>query len=70
MNKKTKNTIRTVIQGVTALAVAAPFVVEQLHAESWIGVGAFLAVCATTTRIMNMDVVQKLLDRMGLGTGD
>lgn len=69
MKHSTKTTIRTAIQFLVGLAAAMPLLVEASGVlESAPGVGVGLAVAAAVTRVMALPAVQRLLDRLGLGT--
>ncbi|MEU3917128.1 hypothetical protein [Streptomyces sp. NPDC029004] len=71
MSPATKRTIRTVLQGVVAFALALPGIVAAAgipESLPWV-VGA-LAVAGGLARVMALPAVEQLLDRVGLGLVD
>ncbi|MGI5350200.1 hypothetical protein ACQEU8_36515 [Streptomyces sp. CA-250714] len=68
MTDAAKRTVRTVIQGVVAFAVAMPAIVDASGIpESLPWVAGALAVAGGLSRVMALPSVEQLLDRVGLG---
>ncbi|MFE9340879.1 hypothetical protein [Streptomyces sp. NPDC007063] len=68
MTDATKRTVRTVIQGVVAFALALPAIVDAAGIpESLPWVAGALAVAGGLARVMALPSVEALLDRVGLG---
>ncbi|MFE0877326.1 hypothetical protein ACFW4X_21125 [Streptomyces smyrnaeus] len=68
MTDAAKRTVRTIIQGVVAFAVALPAIVDASGIPAslpWVA-GA-LAVAGGLSRVMALPAVEQLLDRVGLG---
>jgi hypothetical protein len=66
-------TVRTIIQMVLGLAVAAPLIIEAITGQSAaMATGAaatILAISAAFTRLMAIPVVDDLLAKIGLSSG-
>lgn len=63
MNDKTRRTLRTTLQVLLALAVAAPVLVDQLGLDTtalpWLG--TVLVAAALVTRVSQIDAVEQFL---------
>ncbi|MEW2573660.1 hypothetical protein [Streptomyces sp. NPDC047070] len=71
MSPAAKRTIRTVIQGAVAFAVALPAIVDASGIpESLPWVAGALVVAGALTRVMALPAVEQLLDRVGIGLRD
>ncbi|MFF4738769.1 hypothetical protein ACFY2W_23230 [Streptomyces sp. NPDC001262] len=71
MTPANKRTIRTVLQGAVAFAVALPAIVSASGVPAslpWVA-GA-LAVAGGLARVMALPAVEAMLDRVGLGLVD
>lgn len=71
MTPETKRTIRTVLQGVVAFAVALPGIVAASGIPDslpWVTGG--LAAAGGLARVMALPSVEALLDRLGIGLVD
>ncbi|MGC5343638.1 hypothetical protein [Streptomyces sp. DT171] len=71
MKQSTRRTIRTAVQAAVGVAVALPAIVAASGIPAslpWVA-GA-LAVAAGLARVMALPQVEKLLDRIGIGTGE
>lgn len=68
MTNANKRTVRTLIQGVVAFAIALPAIVDASGVPAslpWVA-GA-LAVAGGLARVMALPSVEAILDRVGLG---
>ncbi|MER5357056.1 hypothetical protein [Streptomyces sp. NPDC002785] len=71
MSPAAKRTVRTVIQGAVAFAVALPAIVDASGVpESLPWVAGALAVAGGLARVMALPSVEAILDRVGLGLVD
>ncbi|MEI5098988.1 hypothetical protein RB200_10555 [Streptomyces sp. PmtG] len=71
MTPENKRTIRTVLQGIVAFAVALPGIVTASGVPDTLPwVAGALAVAGGLTRVMALPSVEALLDRVGLGLVD
>lgn len=70
MSDAAKRTVRTILQGVVAFAVALPAIIDAAGIpESLPWVAGALAVAGGLARVMALPSVEALLDRIGLGLG-
>ncbi|MFJ6707037.1 MULTISPECIES: hypothetical protein [unclassified Streptomyces] len=68
MSPENRRTIRTVLQGAVAFALALPAIVDAAGIpESLPWVAGALVVAGALTRVMALPAVESLLDRVGLG---
>ncbi|EPH40327.1 hypothetical protein ABT390_13475 [Streptomyces aurantiacus] len=71
MSTSTKRTIRTLIQGIVALAVALPGIIDASGIPATLPwVAGALAAAGGLARVMALPSVEALLDRIGLGLVD
>ncbi|MFC8584235.1 hypothetical protein ACFUGD_06720 [Streptomyces sp. NPDC057217] len=71
MSPASKRTVRTVLQGAVALAVALPAIVAASGIPAALPyVAGALAVAGGLARVMALPAVEALLDRVGLGLVD
>ncbi|MFD3911189.1 hypothetical protein [Streptomyces sp. NPDC058603] len=71
MSPAAKRTVRTIIQGAVAFAVALPAIVDASGIpESLPWVAGALAVAGGLARTMALPQVEAILDRVGLGLID
>ncbi|MBC9714086.1 hypothetical protein H9Y04_16100 [Streptomyces sp. TRM66268-LWL] len=71
MSPANKRTIRTLIQGTAAFAVALPAIVDASGIPDTLPwVAGSLAVAGGLARVMALPVVDQLLARVGLGLAD
>lgn len=68
LSTKARRVIRTVLQVVVGLAAAVPVVLPALGIPTTLaGYGIITGVAAGIARIMALDAVEQLLNRLGIG---
>ncbi|OAR21924.1 hypothetical protein A8W25_28180 [Streptomyces sp. ERV7] len=71
MTDAAKRTVRTILQGVVAFAVALPAIVNASGIPDTLPwVAGALAVAGGLARVMALPAVEQILDRVGLGLLD